>query len=78
MAAAAKTHPQNLPLLITPETFQDCAYKATSANTGLGLEVTSHFARLGAETIIMAVRNLASAYCALADIESSTGIYGVA
>ncbi|KAJ8069236.1 hypothetical protein OCU04_002902 [Sclerotinia nivalis] len=78
MAAAAKTQPLNLPLLITPETCQGRVYIVTGANTGLRLEATRHLVGLGAATVIMGVRNLASGYRALADIESSTGISGVA
>ncbi|KAL4865847.1 hypothetical protein BDV12DRAFT_199714 [Aspergillus spectabilis] len=45
----------------------------TGANTGLGLETARHIARLGASTIIFAVRNTFAGETARQDIESSTG-----
>ncbi|KAF7865184.1 hypothetical protein EAF04_006161 [Stromatinia cepivora] len=78
MTAAVPTQPHNLPLLITPETCQGRVYIVTGANTGLGLEAVRHLVRLGAATVVVGVRNLTSGYRALADIESSAGISGVA
>ena len=45
----------------------------TGSNIGLGKEATRHFARLGASTVILAVRSLEKGHEAKADIESSTG-----
>lgn len=78
MAAAVATQPHNLPLLVTPETCRGRTYIVTGANTGLGLEAARHLVRLGSATVIMAVRDPYSGLRALADIESSTGISGVA
>ncbi|KAK6611509.1 short-chain dehydrogenase [Botrytis cinerea] len=78
MAAAVATQPHNLPLLVTPETCRGRTYIITGANTGLGLEAARHLVCLGSASVIMAVRDLSSGLRALADIESSTGISGVA
>lgn len=45
----------------------------TGSNTGLGKEATRQFARLGAEKIIMAVRNTQAGEDAKDDIEATTG-----
>lgn len=45
----------------------------TGANTGLGKEAARHFARLGASTIILAVRSLSKGEAAKSDIEATTG-----
>jgi NAD(P)-dependent dehydrogenase (short-subunit alcohol dehydrogenase family) len=44
----------------------------TGSNTGLGKEAARHIARLGAETLILAVRNLEKGEAAKRDIELST------
>ncbi|KAF1967489.1 short chain dehydrogenase [Bimuria novae-zelandiae CBS 107.79] len=44
----------------------------TGANIGLGLEAARHFARLGAEKVIIAARNMEAAQKAKASIELST------
>lgn len=44
----------------------------TGSNTGLGLEAAKHFTRLGAEKIIVAVRNLGKGEAAKKTIEEST------
>ncbi|KAF7924189.1 uncharacterized protein EAE97_010801 [Botrytis byssoidea] len=78
MTAAVATQPHNLPLLVTTETCRGRTYIVTGANTGLGLEAARHLVRLGSATVIMAVRDPSSGLRALTDIESSTGISGVA
>ncbi|KAL4733686.1 hypothetical protein BDV11DRAFT_213541 [Aspergillus similis] len=44
----------------------------TGSNTGLGLETARHIARLGADKVILAVRNTAAGEIAGKDIEEST------
>jgi NAD(P)-dependent dehydrogenase (short-subunit alcohol dehydrogenase family) len=44
----------------------------TGSNTGLGKEAARHIARLGAETLILAVRSLEKGEAAKRDIENST------
>ena len=49
----------------------------TGSNTGLGLEAARHFARMNAEKVIMAVRNLKKGEAAKRSIEETTGRKGV-
>lgn len=49
----------------------------TGSNVGLGKEAARHFTRLGAEKVVLAVRNLTSGNEAKEDIEKSTGRHGV-
>lgn len=49
----------------------------TGANTGLGFEAAKHVVRLGAEKVILGVRNLSKGNEAKAEIESTTGKAGV-
>ena len=49
----------------------------TGANVGLGLEATRHVTRLGAERVILGVRNVAAGEAAKEDIEKTTGRPGV-
>jgi len=49
----------------------------TGANTGLGREAARHFVRLGAEKVILGVRNVAKGEDARKDIETSTKRTGV-
>lgn len=44
----------------------------TGANTGLGKEAARHFVRLGAHTVILAVRSLDKGNAAKADLESNS------
>lgn len=53
-------------------------YIVHGANAGLGLEAVRNLVRLGSATVIMGVRNISSGHRALADIEASTGISGIA
>ena len=48
-------------------------YIVTGANTGLGFEATKHLARIGAEKIILAVRNLRKGELAKDALTKSTG-----
>ncbi|KAH7061671.1 hypothetical protein BKA63DRAFT_200416 [Paraphoma chrysanthemicola] len=45
----------------------------TGSNVGLGLEAARHFTRLGAATVVLAVRSLEKGEAAKRDIESTTG-----
>lgn len=45
----------------------------TGSNVGLGKEAARHFTRLGASTVILAVRSLPRGQAAKADIEKTTG-----
>jgi NAD(P)-dependent dehydrogenase (short-subunit alcohol dehydrogenase family) len=49
----------------------------TGSNIGLGKEAARHFTRLGAETVVLAVRSLEKGEAAKQDIETSTGRQGV-
>jgi NAD(P)-dependent dehydrogenase (short-subunit alcohol dehydrogenase family) len=49
----------------------------TGSNVGLGKEAARHFTRLGAETVVLAVRSLEKGEAAKQDIETSTGRQGV-
>ncbi|KAF7955789.1 hypothetical protein EAE96_004712 [Botrytis aclada] len=78
MAAAVAIQPHEIPLLVTPETFRGQIYIFADANTGLGVQAARYLVRLGSATVIMVVRDPSPALRALADIESSSGIIGVA
>ncbi|EEA23323.1 hypothetical protein TMatcc_002182 [Talaromyces marneffei ATCC 18224] len=64
-------------LFVTPEypskSFAGQTIIVTGSNTGLGLEAARHFVRLGAEKVILAVRNLDAGETAKSSIEESTG-----
>jgi len=49
----------------------------TGSNVGLGKEAARHFTRLGASTVILAVRSIEKGEAAKADIEKTTGTTGV-
>ncbi|PVH91619.1 NAD(P)-binding protein [Periconia macrospinosa] len=49
----------------------------TGSNVGLGKEAARHFVRLGASTVILAVRTVSKGEAAKADIEKSEGKSGV-
>lgn len=49
----------------------------TGANVGLGFEAARHIVRLGADRVILGVRNVEAGEAAKKDIESSTGRSGV-
>ncbi|KAM0712710.1 hypothetical protein Q7P35_000157 [Cladosporium inversicolor] len=53
-------------------TFAGKTVIVTGSNTGLGKEAARHIARLGAETLILAVRSLEKGEAAKQDIEQST------
>ena len=50
----------------------------TGANTGLGLEAAKHLVDLGAEKVVLGVRNVAAGKAAVAEIETSTGKSNIA
>lgn len=61
-------------LVTPPVPTTSCAGKTiivTGSNTGLGKEAARHFARLGASTVILAVRSEAKGAAAKKDIEAS-------
>lgn len=64
-------------LFVTPPvpttSFANRTVIVTGSNTGLGLEAARHFTRLGASTVILAVRALSRGEAARASIEASTG-----
>ncbi|KAL8734847.1 MAG: hypothetical protein Q9166_001199 [cf. Caloplaca sp. 2 TL-2023] len=68
-------------LFITPpipqQNFHGQTVIVTGSNTGLGLEAARHITRLGAEKVILAVRNVEKGEKAKASIEETTGRKGV-
>lgn len=53
-------------------------YIITGANSGLGLEAAKHLVRFGAKKVICACRSASRGETAVRDIESETGVRGVA
>lgn len=74
----ALIQPRELPLNISPEMCTGKTYIVTGANVGLGLEASRHLVKAGAAKVIMTARNVEAGEAARADVESSTGIKGVA
>lgn len=68
-------------LFVTPpvprQRFDGQTVIITGSNTGLGLQAALHVVRLGAEKVILAVRNLEKGENAKRTIEESTGKSGV-
>ncbi|ORX92395.1 hypothetical protein BCR34DRAFT_581120, partial [Clohesyomyces aquaticus] len=64
-------------LFITPlypkDRYDGKTIIVTGSNVGLGKEAARHFVRLGASSLILAVRSLEKGETAKADIESTTG-----
>ena len=54
-------------------TFAGKTVIVTGSNVGLGKEAARHYARLGASTVVLAVRNLEKGEAAKKDIDQSTG-----
>ncbi|KAH8653628.1 hypothetical protein BX600DRAFT_489307 [Xylariales sp. PMI_506] len=69
---------RDLPILATEDNTKGRTFIVTGANSGLGLEASRHYVRLGAKKVIMAVRNVAAGEAAKADIEATTSTTGVA
>jgi NAD(P)-dependent dehydrogenase (short-subunit alcohol dehydrogenase family) len=63
---------RNLPLLATTKTCSGGTYIVTGANAGLGFETATHLVRLGAQKVIIAVRNVQAGEIAKAEIETAT------
>ncbi|KAM0715823.1 hypothetical protein Q7P37_008337 [Cladosporium fusiforme] len=64
------------PFISLPEPTKSFAGKTvivTGSNTGLGKEAARHIARLGASTLILAVRSLSKGEAAKEDIDRTTG-----
>lgn len=74
----ALRQPRELPLKISSEMCTGKTYIVTGANVGLGLEASRHLVQAGAAKVVMTARNLEAGETARADIESTTGIKGVA
>lgn len=64
-------------LFVTPptptESYTGKTILITGSNTGLGLEAARHFTRLGASTVVLAVRSIEKGEAAKRDIEATTG-----
>lgn len=64
-------------LFVTPPvpttSFANNTVIVTGSNTGLGLEAARHFTRLGASTVVLAVRSFSAGEAARASVEASTG-----
>lgn len=60
-----------------PAPFTNQTIIVTGSNVGLGLEAARHIARLGAEKLILAVRDLSAGEAARTSIETSTGRPGI-
>jgi retinol dehydrogenase-12 len=65
------------PLSCPEHDFSGQTVIVTGSNIGLGFEAARHFARLNAEKVILAIRNLEKGEKAKASIEESTGRRGV-
>jgi NAD(P)-dependent dehydrogenase (short-subunit alcohol dehydrogenase family) len=59
--------------LIPTTSFKGQTIIVTGSNTGLGLEAAHHFVRLGAATVVLAVRSIEKGNAAKASIEARTG-----
>jgi NAD(P)-dependent dehydrogenase (short-subunit alcohol dehydrogenase family) len=59
-------------LPVPKDSYEGKTIIITGSNTGLGLEAARHFVRLGASTVILAVRSLSKGEAAKADIEATT------
>lgn len=66
------------PILLTKADTKDKTYIVTGSNQGLGLEAARHLVSLGAAKVILTARNLDGGKEAVRDIETATGIKGVA
>lgn len=66
------------PVLLDEKSCVGKTYIITGANSGLGLEASKHLVRFGAKTVICACRSASRGEAAVAEIESETGIRGVA
>lgn len=59
------------------DTYAGKTVIVTGSNVGLGLEAARHFTRLGASTVILAVRSVSKGESAKNDIEKTTSIKNV-
>lgn len=69
--AALRAQLRSIPLPTT--SFASQTVIVTGSNTGLGFEAATHFVRLHAARVILAVRSLKKGEAAKASIEASTG-----
>jgi NAD(P)-dependent dehydrogenase (short-subunit alcohol dehydrogenase family) len=74
----ARDQKQELPIVATKEICQNGTFIITGANTGLGYEAAKHFVQASAAKVILAVRTLSKGEAAKSNIETETGITGVA
>jgi NAD(P)-dependent dehydrogenase (short-subunit alcohol dehydrogenase family) len=66
------------PILVTKADTKDKTYIVTGSNQGLGLEAARHLVSLGASKVVLTARDLQAGDEAVKDIETTTGIKGVA
>ncbi|KAH8170486.1 short chain dehydrogenase domain-containing protein [Sarocladium implicatum] len=66
-----------LPLLMTPELASGKTFIVTGGNGGLGYEAIQHLVKMGAATVIMAVRTVSKGEEAKQEIEEATGVKDV-
>lgn len=66
------------PILLTKANTEDKTYIVTGSNQGLGLEAARHLVSLGASKVVLTARDLQAGQEAVKDIETTTGIRGVA
>jgi NAD(P)-dependent dehydrogenase (short-subunit alcohol dehydrogenase family) len=64
--------------LVSPSLVKGGVYIVTGGNNGLGLECVKHLVKLTASRVILTARSATKGAAALAEVETETGIKGVA